>query len=191
MFTLRNSGGASTSALNVALGSSSTAFTIVGNTCTAASLGPRKTCTVVVQYAPTSQAAGDTSTLTATSNKPAASSSLTLRGTSSVPAAPYRFVTPTYSVSFSPHPYTSACDVTTVISGLEPSRAYVLRKTDTSPGFGDFSYNGDPITSDAGGVVTDVDHQNPLSSGDSVSFQMLDTSYQAVSPVSSTTLVSC
>jgi hypothetical protein len=78
-FTLKNSGGVGSSALAVSLTGSS-AFTVTANACTAVSLGPKKTCGVTVQYSPSAAGATDTATLTATSKKPAASTSITLKG---------------------------------------------------------------------------------------------------------------
>jgi outer membrane protein assembly factor BamB len=82
-FTLTNSGGSASAALTVAL-SGSAAFTKTADTCAATSLGPKKTCTVSVQYAPT-VGGSDQATLTAAGNKPAASASLALTGTGAVP----------------------------------------------------------------------------------------------------------
>ena len=79
-FTLTNSGGRATGTLVVAL-SGSAAFTITADGCTARSLGPRKSCTVTVQYAPT-VGGSDTATLTATGEH--ASASLTLTGSGTV-----------------------------------------------------------------------------------------------------------
>lgn len=83
-FTLRNSGGAGSSVLKISLTGSS-AYSITGNTCSGTSLGPKKTCTVTVQYAPTTGGQTDTATLTATSNKRAARASHTLTGSATVP----------------------------------------------------------------------------------------------------------
>src|SRR5438046_1907261 len=63
-FTLTNSGGSATSALKVAL-SGSAAFTKTADMCTGTSLGPQKSCTVSVQYAPTVEGQSDNATLTA------------------------------------------------------------------------------------------------------------------------------
>src|SRR5215210_1701874 len=51
-FTLTNSGGSASGMLKIAL-SGSAAFTITADACTGTSLGPRKSCAVTVQYAPT------------------------------------------------------------------------------------------------------------------------------------------
>jgi hypothetical protein len=85
-FTLTNSGGTATGMLTVAL-SGSTALTKTADGCTATSLGPKKSCSVTVRYAPTSGPESDTGTLTATSKKPAANASVTLKGASTAPPA--------------------------------------------------------------------------------------------------------
>jgi hypothetical protein len=82
-FTLKNSGGKATSALKITL-SGSAAFTKTADTCTGTSLGPNKTCTVTIRYAPTSNGQSDTAALVAASNKAPASASLTLVGASNV-----------------------------------------------------------------------------------------------------------
>jgi hypothetical protein len=84
-FTLTNSGGAASAALTVTLTGSS-AFTLTANGCSATSLGPKKTCTVNVEYAPTTDGASDSATLTANGKKIGATASLTLTGTSRLPA---------------------------------------------------------------------------------------------------------
>ncbi len=92
-FTLTNSGRAGTSALKIAL-VGSTAFTITANTCIGVSLGPTKTCTVTVRYAPTTPSQTDTATVTATSNKlPPAPHTLTGSTTNPVLNVTYRVAT--------------------------------------------------------------------------------------------------
>jgi outer membrane protein assembly factor BamB len=81
-FTLKNSGGAATSALTITL-TGSAAFKKTADTCTATSLGPNKMCSVTVQYAPTT-GNGDSATLTAASKKPAATTSIRLTGSGAV-----------------------------------------------------------------------------------------------------------
>lgn len=78
-FTLRNSGGKATSALKVTLTGSS-AFSVTADSCTGTSLGPKKSCSVTVQYAPTAIGATDSATLTASSKKPPATASASLTG---------------------------------------------------------------------------------------------------------------
>jgi hypothetical protein len=75
-FTLTNSGGSSTARLTVTL-SGSAAFTKTADTCKA--LGPGKSCTVTVQYAPTASGAS-TATLNGRGKKTAANASLNLTG---------------------------------------------------------------------------------------------------------------
>jgi hypothetical protein len=77
-FTLTNSGGSGTSALTIAL-TGSAAFTKTADTCNGTSLGPKKSCSVTVQFAPTGTGSAG-ATLTAKSKKPAAQASLTLTG---------------------------------------------------------------------------------------------------------------
>lgn len=86
-FTLANAGGSGSSALKVTL-TGSGAFSITSDTCTGKSLGPRKTCAVIVEYAPTAAGQSDSATLSATSNKPAARAELNLTGSSEAAANP-------------------------------------------------------------------------------------------------------
>ena len=79
-FTLANSGGSASAALTVTL-KGSAAFTKTADTCTGTSIGPGKSCTVKVTYAPAAPGQADQATLTATGTKTAATASLTLRGT--------------------------------------------------------------------------------------------------------------
>jgi len=85
-FTLKNTGGVATAVLTVSL-TGSAAFTRTADTCSAVSLGPRKSCSITVQYAPTTDGASDTATLTAMSKKPLAVASAYLSGTSTDPSA--------------------------------------------------------------------------------------------------------
>jgi hypothetical protein len=78
-FTLTNSGGSATGMVTISL-SGSTTFTKTADTCTGTALGPRKSCTVTVQYAPTTGGQTDTATLTARGKRSAASASITLTG---------------------------------------------------------------------------------------------------------------
>jgi hypothetical protein len=78
-FTLKNTGGSATGALTVSL-SGSSLFTKTADTCTAASLGPNKSCTVTVQYY--ANAYGTfTATLAASSKKPLATATASLQAT--------------------------------------------------------------------------------------------------------------
>jgi len=80
-FTLKNSGGTSTGALTISL-SGSAAFTKTADSCSATALGPKKLCSVTVQYAPTGTES-DTATLAASSKKAGASITLTGSGVTS------------------------------------------------------------------------------------------------------------
>jgi hypothetical protein len=78
-FMLTNSGGSATGMLMVAL-SGSAAFTKTSDACTGTSLGPGKSCTVTVEFAPADTGKSGTGTLTATGRKPPATAGLTLTG---------------------------------------------------------------------------------------------------------------
>ena len=80
-FTLRNSGRSATGALSISLTGSS-AFSKTTDTCTATSLGPKKSCTVTIQYAPTTVGASDTATLSASGNKRGPTATASLAGAS-------------------------------------------------------------------------------------------------------------
>ena len=73
-FTLANSGGSASARLTVTI-SGSSSFTVTEDNCTDASIGPRKWCTVTVEYAPTA-AGAETATLHATGVKAAADATL-------------------------------------------------------------------------------------------------------------------
>ena len=79
-FTLANTGGKASSALAVTVPGSAT-FTITADTCTGTSLGPGKSCTVTVQFAPASTRTV-TATLTAVSQRPGVVATDSLTGTS-------------------------------------------------------------------------------------------------------------
>jgi hypothetical protein len=70
-FALTNTGGSATGTLSVSL-SGSSAFSTTADTCTGVSLGPKKTCSVTVQYAPTDYGSSDAGTLNASGEKPSA-----------------------------------------------------------------------------------------------------------------------
>jgi hypothetical protein len=78
-FTLANSGGSASAALTVTI--TGPAFTLLADTCTGISLGPRKSCTVTVDYTPDAGGGTDAGTLTAVGVKTAAVASLKLSGT--------------------------------------------------------------------------------------------------------------
>jgi hypothetical protein len=64
-FTLANSGGAASGTVAITL-SASSVFTITNDGCTGRSIGPKKSCTVTVKFAPTTNGASYSATLTAT-----------------------------------------------------------------------------------------------------------------------------
>jgi hypothetical protein len=70
-FTLTNTGGSATGALNVSISGPSD-LTKTADSCTATSLGPNKSCVVTMLYSPTRTGAIDQVTLNASSKKPAA-----------------------------------------------------------------------------------------------------------------------
>ena len=85
-FELKNTGGLATAALTITLTGAS-AFTKTADSCSARSLGPKKTCSVTVRYGPVGEGANDTATLTATGEKAAALTSLALTGQSEAGSA--------------------------------------------------------------------------------------------------------
>src|SRR6266536_2866061 len=80
VFTLTNNGGSASAALTISLSGSPT-LTVTSDGCSATSLGPRKSCGVVVQFTPTNSGQV-TATLTANGRKPEAIANLTLIGSS-------------------------------------------------------------------------------------------------------------
>jgi hypothetical protein len=83
-FVFTNTGSGSTGELTVSLTGSS-AFTNTGDTCTGRALGPNKTCSVTVEYAPTSTSSTDSGTLTVSSRKTSTSATLTGKSTNQAP----------------------------------------------------------------------------------------------------------
>lgn len=83
-FTLTNLGGTATGRLAIEL-SGSTAFAITADVCSATSLGPRKSCTVTVEYGPTAAGQSDSASLTASGKKPPSTATLSLTGQSTAP----------------------------------------------------------------------------------------------------------
>lgn len=77
-FTLTNTGKSASGAIKAVEVSGSTAFTITSDTCTGTSLGPRTTCSVTVEYAPTTAGESDAAELAVTAVH--ASTSITLSG---------------------------------------------------------------------------------------------------------------
>ena len=82
-FTLHNSGGSASAALTVTLSGPAT-LTLTEDNCTGTSLGPDKSCTVTVEYAPTASGPSGAATLDANGKKEAASASLTLSGSAAL-----------------------------------------------------------------------------------------------------------
>jgi len=82
-FTLKNSGGAATGQLSIALVGSST-FKVTSDQCTGVKLGAGKSCTVTVTYKPTAGGAHDFTTLWAYGQKPVTVALAGLAGTSPV-----------------------------------------------------------------------------------------------------------
>jgi hypothetical protein len=78
-FTLANSGGSASAALTITL-TGSPSFSITDDSCSGTSTGPRKSCTVTVDYAPTGSAGAETATLSARGKKDEATASITLTG---------------------------------------------------------------------------------------------------------------
>ena len=78
-FTLASTGGKASRALTVTL-SESAAFTITADTCSGTSLGPGKSCTVTVRFAPAGTGTA-AATLTAANNKKAVLATDSLTGT--------------------------------------------------------------------------------------------------------------
>jgi hypothetical protein len=82
-FTLTNTGGSASAALTVTLSGPAT-FSIAEDNCTGTSLGPRKSCDVTVEYAPTTSGPSGAATLEAQGKKAAADASLTLTGSAAL-----------------------------------------------------------------------------------------------------------
>ena len=87
VFTLTNSGGKASGALKLSL-SGSGAFSITSDRCQGRSLGPSKSCTVAVKFAPPG-AGPVTATLTATGGKRAVAATASLSGTGVIPGHLY------------------------------------------------------------------------------------------------------
>jgi hypothetical protein len=140
-FTLTNSGGTATSALKIRLAGSS-AFTKTADTCTATSLGPKKSCSVTITYAPTTSGQTDKATLTATSNKPSATASLTLLGAAQATPATIS-TTPSAGGPLG----TTVTDTATLSGGASPT------------GTIEFTLYGPSATADCGPFVPIADHE--------------------------------
>jgi thiol-disulfide isomerase/thioredoxin len=90
-FTLTNAGGKASGPLRITL-SGSSAFTISSNRCSGRSLGPNKSCTVPVEYAPKSSGQSASATLAASGKS--ARTSLTLSGQGGVGGTPNLTLSP-------------------------------------------------------------------------------------------------
>jgi hypothetical protein len=80
IFTVQNTGGSASGALVASL-SGAGDFSITSDTCTGTSIGPKKTCQVGITYAPRTDGANDTATLTVAGKKSAAVATLIVTGT--------------------------------------------------------------------------------------------------------------
>jgi hypothetical protein len=158
-FTLKNTGGVATAALTVSL-TGSAAFTRTADSCSAVSLGPKKSCSITVQYAPTTDGASDTATLTARSKKPLAVATAYLSGTSTDPSAD---ISLTYIASHDGFP------PGLVISNGGPSAATVSVLVHGVSSLG--TNAAEQVTGDAttGFTVTTV---NPIPSGGAANFYL-------------------
>jgi len=125
-FTLTNSGGSASAALTVTLAGSE-AFTITEDTCSETSLGPRKSCTVTVEYAPTASGPG-AATLNASGKKEEANADLTLTGSAALMFVADGPVAPGLSGlnESPPHPESHATGTTTVFWDTTTSAMTVL-----------------------------------------------------------------
>jgi hypothetical protein len=113
-FTLTNSGGSASAALTVTL-TDAPGLSITEDDCTGTSLGPAKSCTVTVEYAPTTS--GSTSaTLNASGKKAAATADLTVTGSAALMFVADGPAVPGLSGlnENPPHPESSATGTTTV-----------------------------------------------------------------------------
>jgi hypothetical protein len=126
-FTLTNTGGMASGTITVTL-SGSAAFTTIADTCTGRSLGPDKSCSVTVQYAPTSNGESDTATLSANGEHASASAPLTGSSTNPNPFAKSQADCEALGGTFSTDPSTDqfgfgtrflwSCNNQTTASGL-------------------------------------------------------------------------
>ena len=106
-FTLTNTGDKASGAITITLPGSA-AFTTTADTCTGRSLGPGKSCSITVQYAPASNAENDTATLTATSAKASATAPLSGSSTNPNPFAQSQADCEAIGGTFSTDPSTDA-----------------------------------------------------------------------------------
>jgi hypothetical protein len=180
-FTLSNSGKAASGALKVTLAGSS-AFTVTTSTCAGKRLGPKKTCTVTVRYAPTAPGAGDTATLAASSRFPKASATITLTGTA-LAADPHFTYSSKYDLTAV---YTRFCVVTVNVTNL-PAGSYhlVYNRSDGS------IYDRDTFSS-AGPAQVHTQTETSIPEGTTWTAQVLDeTTRRPFGPPSDPIVVSC
>ncbi|MGW6263057.1 DUF5050 domain-containing protein [Streptomyces sp. NPDC055085] len=117
-FTLTNTGGRASGAIKTISLSPQQPFTTTADTCTGRSLGPNKSCTITVQFAPTSSGTNQ-STLTATAVHARATHSLT--GTGTAPGATTQVIYWTLLGEGGIMKGTIGTDPKTLASGYQPS----------------------------------------------------------------------
>jgi hypothetical protein len=115
-FTLTNVGGKATGSLTITL-SGPSAFTLTQNGCTGRSLGPNKSCTDAIEYAPQSSGQSASATLDATGKS--TSASLTLTGTSGVGGS--------FNLTISPGTFEENTNGTNVYIYEYPTRSHVTQ----------------------------------------------------------------
>jgi hypothetical protein len=132
-FTLTNAGGKATGPLRITL-SGSAAFTISSNRCTGGSLGPNKSCTVPVVYAPKSSGQSESATLTASGKSASASLTLTglagVGGTPNLTLSPGRFTGTTNGMKSYDYLYPTSANATTFTvtnSGTSASQTLLIK----------------------------------------------------------------
>lgn len=148
VFTLTNSGGSASSALKISL-TGSAAFTITADTCTATSLGPKKSCYVTVSYAPATPGQADTATLTAASNK-AATASLTLTGAAAKASPTITTSAPTPALAG-----TTMQDTATLAGGFNPGGKIIFNLYPTS------DCSGSPVDTETAAASGDGPYTTP------------------------------
>jgi len=130
-FTLTNSGGSASAALTVTL-TGPPELSITEDNCSETSLGPRKSCTVTVEYAPTASGPAGAATLNASGKKEEATADLALTGSAALqfvadgPAAPGL----SGLNENPPHPESTATGTTTVFWDTTTSTMTVIVKFD-------------------------------------------------------------
>jgi hypothetical protein len=148
-FTLTNSGGKATAVLKITL-TGAAAFTKTADTCTGTSLGPKKSCSVTVQYAPTTPGQTDTATLTGTGKKPGATASLTLLG-ASAKASPAISTSPSGTALLG----TTVKDTATLSGGYNPTGTITFNLYPTQ------DCSGPPVNTETATVNGDGSYSTP------------------------------